>query len=70
MAFTVLPDTCEAQPGTHLNAHHVQVPVSGNKPQRGPNNRCLIKDLSPSQASPLTGTKLALNHGLITAKLH
>lgn len=36
----------------------------------GPNNRCLIKHLSPSQAYPLTGTKLILNHCLITAKLH
>lgn len=66
----VMPTTCHAQPSPHHGACCIQVPISCNKPQWGPNNRCLIKHLSPSQAYPLTGTKLTLNHRLITAKLH
>lgn len=48
--LAVMPTTCQAQPSPHHWAHHIQVPISCNKPQWAPNNRCLIKHLSPSQA--------------------
>lgn len=67
-----MPTTCQAQPNPRRRAHCVQVPISGNKPQWAPHNRCLIKRLPPppSQAHPLTGTQLSFNHRFITAKLH
>lgn len=61
----VMPTTCQAQPHPH-----VQVPISCDKPQGAPSNRCLINHLSPSQAYPLTGSKLTLHHCLIVAKFH
>ena len=46
----VMPTACRAQPIPPHRVHCVQVPINCNKPQWAPNNRCLIKHLSPSQA--------------------